>query len=669
MLPVCSTTPCCSSHSQISFHGAFRPFGSFSKDFESRSILEERVGFGSSNGLHMQGVSFRTQAAKSLYSDVFDSSEQSVFVDSIKNVSCSDELSDARCKFYGDWGSSVGAINEMQTNGIENLKNVETYSFSAMEQELGNSLEQSAENAEILMGTVEPQTALSTEITPESPNLGSDSIGMIGDSLSETKASFDDFLAGVTESISNSVSKGENAVKSTVDTINSSVASITESASEAVDNAWSKIFSSFDQTGELAGSRLTNVSDGLTEAASKAATISVDVLRSTIVAVEDWISKGSSLIVYSYGNVKELLPPQIKDTLNLSEEKVIQIYTPIGSAVQQIYVGIEGLERSLGLDPNDPVVPVVLALGTSATLWVCYWAWSSSGYSGDFSPESTLELLTGKDDAVLIDVRPEVMRERNGIPDLRRTARFRYVNVTLSAVDGPVKKLVKGGRDLDDALLAAVIRNLKAIKDRSMVIVMDADGDRSKGIARSLRKLGVKRAYLVEGGFQSWVKQGLRIKELKPETTLTILNEEAEAILEEIKPSPVQALGYAVGLVTALYALLEWEKTLQVIGIFGLGQTIYRRVASYENPKDFKQDVRWLLAPVRLGAQAFSWAAGKLETNRLGLPTSPSSSDVQNRVLQAAAKHESQPSDVEGIQNPSPESAASLSESVDLSEA
>lgn len=76
-----------------------------------------------------------------------------------------------------------------------------------------------------------------------------------------------------------------------------------------------------------------------------------------------------------------------------------------------------------------------------------------------------------------------------------------------------------------------------------------------------------------------------------------------------------------------------------------------------------------LLAPIRVGAQAFSWAAGKWETNRIGLPTSPSSSDVQNRVLQAAAKHESQPPDSEGIQDPSPEPTIQVNENVDLSEA
>ncbi|XP_061943608.1 uncharacterized protein LOC133667909 [Populus nigra] len=87
------------------------------------------------------------------------------------------------------------------------------------------------------------------------------------------------------------------------------------------------------------------------------------------------------------------------------------------------------------------------------------------------------------------------------------------------------REAFKGWTDLDDILTAAVIRNLKAVHDRYQVMVMDADGSRSKGIARYLRTLGVKRPYLVQRGFQSWVKQGIQAKELKPETVLTILNE------------------------------------------------------------------------------------------------------------------------------------------------
>ncbi|XP_061943591.1 uncharacterized protein LOC133667900 isoform X2 [Populus nigra] len=429
-------------------------------------------------------------------------------------------------------------------------------------------------------------------MTLENPSLGSDSLEMDNDSLSSAKAAFDDFLGEVRDSINTSVNNGGNVVQSSLDTITSSITSIKEGASEAVDGVLSKVFSTFDQTGELASDRLTSFSSGLREATQTATGTSIDVLRVAITAVEESIAKGASFVVYSYGPAKDLLPPKIRGALNLSEERVTQILRPIGATFQQVYIAIEGLEKRLGLDPNDPVVPFVLFLGTSATLWGFYRVWVYGGYSGDLSPQLTLELLAGKEDAILIDVRPEVdivymkvLRERDGIPDLRRAARFRYAIVTLPEVDGPVRKLLKGGRDLDDILTAVVIRNLKAVQ----VIVMDVDGSRSKGIARSLRKLGVKRPYLVQGGFQSWVKQGIQAKELKPETVLTILNE---------------------GFAAASYALLEWEKTLQFIAIIGLSQ----RVASYNGPEDFKQDVR-------LGVQTFSWAARKLENNRIGLPT------------------------------------------------
>eukprot|EP00268_Persea_americana_P032237 TRINITY_DN3164_c0_g1_i5.p1 TRINITY_DN3164_c0_g1~~TRINITY_DN3164_c0_g1_i5.p1 ORF type:complete len:196 (-),score=39.63 TRINITY_DN3164_c0_g1_i5:1826-2335(-) len=123
-------------------------------------------------------------------------------------------------------------------------------------------------------------------------------------------------------------------------------------------------------------------------------------------------------------------------------------------------------------------------------------------------------------------------------------------------MDGSLRKLLKKGREIDDALVAAVIRNLKIVQDRSKVIVMDASGARSKGIARSLKKLGVMKPYLVQGGYRAWMKNGLRVKELKPETTLTILNEEAEAILEEIRPTPLKIIGYGAGFIASIYALV-----------------------------------------------------------------------------------------------------------------
>jgi hypothetical protein len=41
----------------------------------------------------------------------------------------------------------------------------------------------------------------------------------------------------------------------------------------------------------------------------------------------------------------------------------------------------------------------------------------------------------------------------------------------------------------------------------------------------------MQRPYLVKGGFQAWAKN-LRVKELKPETALTVLNEVKESVCQ-----------------------------------------------------------------------------------------------------------------------------------------
>ncbi|KAF1864285.1 hypothetical protein Lal_00029443 [Lupinus albus] len=443
------------------------------------------------------------------------------------------------------------------------------------------------------------------------------------ESLATTKPS----LAGIDHSLN-------DALLTSLDTATSFLDSIINHANKTAYHLISTTFSAVHQTGELANNKLSTFSTALTGVTDKAPFVAIDALRRTITAVEGSLTSGASYAFNLYASAKELLPSGIRDAVNGYEDKATQILRPIGSASEKIYIALYSLEKSLGLDPNDPIIPFIVFVGSSATIWAVYWLWTYGGYSGDLSPKATFELLAGNKDDLL---------EKDGIPDLRRAARFRYASVPPLEVDGSTSKLLKSGRDLYDSLTAAIIRNLKI--GSSKIIVLDADGTRSKGIARSLRKIGFKNTYMVQGGFQSWVKQGLRIKELKTETAFSILNEEAEAILEEVSPSPLQLFGYGTALIAGSYALLEWEKSLQLIGTFGLGLTIYLRVSSYEGSEDLKEDVRLLLTPVRVGAQAFSWAAGKIESNGIGLPTSPSSLDVQNRVLQAAAKHESQPSD------------------------
>ncbi|XP_030527894.1 calcium sensing receptor, chloroplastic isoform X2 [Rhodamnia argentea] len=644
-LPVCSATPSCSLHSQNSLNGGLQSLNLFHKDFNHGCFLRDKVFPASLDGKSLQRHACRTQATQLSYVDIDNGVGKSV------------------------WSSSIATTREPYEGESWHLRFVESSELPSIQEGGIEFTDQPAENASTVLESMDVGKVSFPDVAPDIAVSVDEPLSLSTNSIGGVKSSAEDIFSKVTDSINELVNKGESTLRSSLDSIYSSVGTAIKGANDAIDNASTKVFTNANQMGEAAGDRYTNITSDLKVAATKAAIAGVDVLRQTIVVLEDSLTKGASFIVYSYSSAKQSLPPDFRDRLNFSEEKTMEILKPVGVAFQQVYMAIEELERSLGLDPNDPIVPFALFLGTASTFWAFYWAWTYSGYSGDLSPNSTLELLMGKDGAVLIDVRPEVLRETDGIPDLRRAARFRYSSVSPPGIDGSLRKLLKGGRNVEDSLAAVVIRNLKIVQDRSKVIILDADGSRAKGIARSLRKLGIQKSYLVQGGFQSWVKQGLRIKELKPETTLTVLNEEAEAILEEINPSPLQLFASGVGLLAALYALVEWEKTLQFIGVVGLGQTIYRRLASYGGSEDLKQDLRLLAAPVKVGAEAFAWAAGKLETNGLGLPTSPSSSDVQNRVLQAAARHESQPSDDPEIESLPAESLSPGGESADLSEA
>lgn len=652
-LPVCSATACCSSHSQIPFYGGLRSFSSCWKTYQLKCNVVDL-----STSFHLNGPSFRGQSPISLYSQFVHNSSLSSSSDSIC-TSCRNVFDGVNCELL---------TSDARSNSTGNLRFVDSSAVPVGREEMMDFNDDLVNIANFSPESANLESITTVDLTQGNPASILDSLDLDTSSLSNVKSSALDVLSQVNKSITGSVENGQSYLNSSLDGISSSVTSAVRGGTQAVDDVISKLTSTVDKTGDSASNGVAAFSTGLKEVSGRVGLLAIDALRHIILIVEDLVSRGATLVVYSYGSVKEVLPMEVQDLLNVSEERAVKLLTPFGTALGQGYVALEGLERSLGLDPSDPIIPFVLFLGVSTSFWAFYWILTYGGYAGDLSPKSSFELLKGDRNAVLIDIRPEDLREKEGIPDLRRAARFRFANVTLPEIDGSTRKLFKSGRELDDYLLASVIRNLKIVQDRSQVIVMDADGNRSKGIARSLRRLGIKRPYLVQGGFRSWVEAGLRIKELKPETTLTILNEEAEAIFEEINPTPLQVVGYGVGLVAAAYALVEWEKTLQYVGVFGLCQTLYRRISSYEDSEDFKQDVRQLLAPVILGGQAMTWAVGKLETSRNGLPTSPSSTDVQSRVLQAAAKHESQP-DSEETQDPSPETMLSVSENIDLSEA
>ncbi|KAJ3678176.1 hypothetical protein LUZ60_001979 [Juncus effusus] len=590
MLPVCSAAAAssCSSLSPVSHT---RNSCSIRKILEAKCQVEQTHFLSTQNDLNSQFSSIKAHSSNnSLYSFIAQDSNQSHSVDSSIFSPYPNQFDDILQNFVT--GDSIGESEAQYT--IQNKIN-----FVSNEVDFTN---------------------------PDFP------------SIEENIPNPQDKISQFIDSFAKSVFQTEDAITDTYNDLRTSFYDALKSASKSFDDAINGLNSSVDSSKNQALNGFEGNFKGIGGS-------SIEILRKGVYGLEGILGNTGAFLVNSYGNAKSALPENLRDVLNLSEEKIALVLNPVGIAFQKVYVVIVGFEEKLGLDPNDPLLQFTLLLGSSAALGATYWLVKYGGYSGDLAPEITMDLLKNDRNSLLIDVRPEELRERDGIPDLRRAARSKYTSVTFPEVDGSIKKMVRSSRDLDDALLAAIIRNLKNIKGDSKVIIMDANGSRSKSIARSLKRLRVKRPYLLKGGFQAWKQSNMRVKELKSETALTVLNEEAEAILEDIKPTPTLIAGYALGFSVATYALLEWETTLQIIGIIGLGTTLYRRFASYEDAEDFKQDLRLLIVPVKLGAQAISYVSSKLEPNKMGLATSPSTSAVQDRVLKAAAKHESQPTD------------------------
>lgn len=307
-----------------------------------------RGSLGLSKAMPFQRDFFKAQATKSLYSNFVKSTEQSVSVDFVNRCSHSYESDHLKCKYSDVWSSSTGTMYEQHPPGRVELKFVDSSSLLAPDEGLVDFTNPSTENASVLPEAVEPESISATDLTPGNSTSVPDSLDVDGDPLSSVKTSIEDFIDGVSKSFSASVDKGEDMVKTSVDTITSSITSVGKSATEAADNTVGGLFSTVDQTGQYGGSKMTKFSSDFKEATSKGAVVAIDVLRRSIVVVEDSLSNGASFAVSSYQSAKAFLPPDISDALNLSEKRVAEFLGPAKTAFQQVlivhvhYIGLFG---------------------------------------------------------------------------------------------------------------------------------------------------------------------------------------------------------------------------------------------------------------------------------------------------------------------------------------
>jgi hypothetical protein len=216
--------------------------------------------------------------------------------------------------------------NSFATQAIKNGEF--RYSLSTVPEELVDFAGQSTEGSDALVVPVQPEAILSTDISSGKFESVSSLIQGGNESLDATKASVGDLVSGVNESFNAAVNKGEDVLRF--------LDSIVKNATTSADNAFSKVFSSVGQTGDLASKKITSVSSGINGVTTKAPALVIDVLRRTVIVVESSLSKGASYVVYLYGSAKEVLPAEIRDSVNVYEGKATQILRPVGSATQQV---------------------------------------------------------------------------------------------------------------------------------------------------------------------------------------------------------------------------------------------------------------------------------------------------------------------------------------------
>ncbi|CAI5536973.1 unnamed protein product [Closterium sp. Naga37s-1] len=320
----------------------------------------------------------------------------------------------------------------------------------------------------------------------------------------------------------------------------------------------------------------------------------------------------------AYSALRETVPADALPLVEKVEANLASLWDAASGLTKEVAVQVAVLSAAAvraafgaaGFDADDTVVAATLIATGTLLLGVAYWRAAYGGYSGNLSAEEALEVLK-ESKAVLVDIRPEFLRDENGIPDLRRGARFKDCSVKFEKLGGPLRGQVRRPDVVDLQLMAAKIKGVRGVQKDTQVIIMDeSGGNLAKEIARGLSRVGFKRSFVMDGGFDSWVASGLRVKPNEPERAADVLKKEYEAFVEDVQPTPLGVATVVLGTGVGIFALIEWERSLQLLGVLAVVQLIYLRVKTYETEEDLQRDVRALLTPFSLAASAAGWALG-----------------------------------------------------------
>ena len=279
-----------------------------------------------------------------------------------------------------------------------------------------------------------------------------------------------------------------------------------------------------------------------------------------------------------------------------SVEDVMASFTSVIDSVP-VPEDLQPLVAAIKQNPDTGVALLAFIFGSPVLLAVLGAA--LRGYDGDVRPKACYESLEKNGNAKIIDTRSEEAIRNEGVPDLRGSARNKGEIVRVVKLNEKERRQTRGARQIELTIAAEKVKKLSSIGSKLYFIGPDA-----KDLAKTVKsETFARKCYTISGGFEGYRSSGLKLRkggykknvaEVAAEEASEIGSRATRAVQSSVGSvsTTVKTADDSMKVVYGLLALgvvvgaIEYEKTLQFIGVVGIELTLLNAFLSYENPLD-----------------------------------------------------------------------------------
>lgn len=397
-------------------------------------------------------------------------------------------------------------------------------------------------------------------------------------------------------SVQGNESVGETmaSLYSAADEANRLAQQLSEEASAKTVKASSVVVDATNSLSKSASAVTSQLSDGVGSAVATAESVLSSMESEATSIVHDTQENVSSIVGTVQTNISGAAEVVAGAVLDKTNAAVDALPPSLRAALQTTTAAAGDVLHRIISDPALGKLSIALGVGVPVVL-----VWNSlyGGFAGVVSPVKALEMLKSEADFVLVDIRSANERESRGVPQLKKRARGRGIIVPPVSLPQYLTRRIRNPKELATEMLGAEVASLKVVGPGTNVIILDERGKGAKAVARAASRAGVRRAFIVDGGFRKWTADKLPIDEKASEyneNPLVIIEDAAEAVAEEASSaikSPTKAITLGTAATVAIGALVNYHVLLQAIGVIGVEATIVWKLLQYESPEAFLDDV------------------------------------------------------------------------------